>query len=113
VFGWIPVCSAEEVPDNEVKPISLYSHDLILFRRPDTKQVRVMNAYCPHLGAHLGFGGQIVTLDNGSACLRCPFHGWQFDCDSGQLMTTKSNVGQPTIDLDANQDKGTFLIFVN
>jgi phenylpropionate dioxygenase-like ring-hydroxylating dioxygenase large terminal subunit len=33
-----------------------------------------MDAYCPHLGAHLGVGGKV----EGSA-LRCPFHAWKFD----------------------------------
>lgn len=35
-----------------------------------------MDAHCPHLGAHLGYGGT-VEGDN----LRCPFHGWRFGGD--------------------------------
>ena len=38
----------------------------------------VVDAYCPHLGAHLGVGGQVE-----GDCMRCPFHGWEFDGDSG------------------------------
>lgn len=35
---------------------------------------RVLDAYCAHLGAHLGVGGTVV-----GSTLRCPFHGWCYD----------------------------------
>jgi phenylpropionate dioxygenase-like ring-hydroxylating dioxygenase large terminal subunit len=34
----------------------------------------VLDAYCPHLGAHLGKGGRIE-----SDTIVCPFHAWRFD----------------------------------
>ena len=34
----------------------------------------VMNAYCEHLGAHLGYGGTVC-----GEVLQCPFHGWQWN----------------------------------
>jgi phenylpropionate dioxygenase-like ring-hydroxylating dioxygenase large terminal subunit len=37
------------------------------------------DAYCPHLGAHLGVGGEIV-----GEVIRCPFHHWEFDAGSGR-----------------------------
>ena len=37
-------------------------------------RARVLDAYCPHLGAHLGEGGRVV-----GETVRCPFHGWQYD----------------------------------
>jgi len=33
----------------------------------------VLDAFCPHQGAHLG-GGKVID-----GCLQCPFHGWEFD----------------------------------
>jgi hypothetical protein len=33
-----------------------------------------MDAYCPHLGAHLGVGGRVDGDE-----LVCPFHGWRFN----------------------------------
>ena len=36
--------------------------------------VCAMDAYCPHLGAHLGYGG---TVDDET--IRCPFHGFRYD----------------------------------
>ena len=34
----------------------------------------------PHLGAHLAEGGRVM-----GESVRCPFHGWQYDGESGQL----------------------------
>ena len=34
------------------------------------------DAFCPHLGAHLGHGGAVEGCE-----LRCPFHGWKFDAE--------------------------------
>ena len=36
--------------------------------------MRVLDAYCPHLGAHLGVNSKVV--DN---TVQCPFHEWRFD----------------------------------
>ena len=47
--------------------------DLVLFRGEDGI-ARVFDAYCPHLGAHLGIGGRVCGDG-----LACPFHGWRFD----------------------------------
>jgi len=35
---------------------------------------QVLDAYCPHMGAHLGHGGKI----EGEGIV-CPFHAWKFD----------------------------------
>jgi len=34
----------------------------------------LFDAYCPHLGANLAFGGEV--REN---CIKCPFHGWEYD----------------------------------
>ena len=46
--------------------------------RGDDGCARVFDAHCPHLGAHLGFGGRVCG--DGIAC---PFHGWRFDGAAG------------------------------
>ena len=37
-------------------------------------EAAVLDAFCPHMGAHLGFGGEVVGNS-----IKCPFHGWSFD----------------------------------
>lgn len=73
--GWIAVAWSHELRPGQVQPLSCLGHELVLFRGQDGK-AHVLDAYCPHLGAHLGLGGTVVGND-----LRCPFHGWQFSGD--------------------------------
>jgi nitrite reductase/ring-hydroxylating ferredoxin subunit len=71
-IGWFAVAYAEELGPRSVLPLSYFGVDLVAFRSVDG-EAHVMDAHCPHLGAHLGHGG-VVEGD----CIRCPFHGWTF-----------------------------------
>ncbi len=44
--------------------------------RDETGDVHVQDAFCPHLGAHLGHGGTVEGCE-----IACPFHGWKFDAE--------------------------------
>lgn len=46
--------------------------------RDEGGKVCALDAYCPHLGADLRIGGEVLTEKDGSVCIRCPFHGWLF-----------------------------------
>ena len=76
--SWYEVMRSEEVPIGGVKAVSMIGQQLAVFRR-ENGQISVVDAYCPHLGAHLGVGG--IVRGN---CIECPFHSWQFDGDTGQ-----------------------------
>ena len=73
--GWFQVAYSDELGTNGVMPLHYFGEHLVLFRGEDGVP-RVLDAYCPHLGAHLGVGG--IVEDN---CIRCPFHAWRFDGD--------------------------------
>ncbi|XP_077488706.1 cholesterol 7-desaturase nvd-like [Amblyomma americanum] len=75
--GWIPVIESSELGVDEVKPLHVFGEDLVAFRTEDGV-AHVMDAYCPHLGAHLGVMGRVV-----GNCIECPFHGWRFQADTG------------------------------
>lgn len=78
--GWYEVMRSSELSPGSSKAISMNGLHLAVFRSSDEKkQVFVTDAYCPHLGANLGVGGRV----HGS-CIECPFHGWQFDGETGQ-----------------------------
>lgn len=78
--SWYEVMRSEDLPIGGVKAISMLEKHFVVFRNEKGK-VCIMNAYCPHLGANLGVGG-IVKGD----CIKCPFHGWQFDGETGQCV---------------------------
>lgn len=71
--GWFQVAYSDELSAKQVLPLKYFDRDLVLFRT-DTGEAKVLDAFCPHLGAHLGYGG---TVEGG--CIRCPFHAWRFD----------------------------------
>ncbi|MEZ5504410.1 MAG: Rieske 2Fe-2S domain-containing protein [Halioglobus sp.] len=72
--GWHVVLFSQELQVGEVKPLRYFDQDLVAFRG-QSGQVAILDAHCPHLGAHLASGGGRVLGDN----IACPFHGWTFD----------------------------------
>jgi len=71
--SWYQVLWSEELKVGQVKRMFYFGKELVAFRA-ENGQVSVLDAYCPHLGAHLGHGGFV----KGDA-LVCPFHQWAFN----------------------------------
>jgi phenylpropionate dioxygenase-like ring-hydroxylating dioxygenase large terminal subunit len=71
--GWFQVAYSKEIASGDVVPMTYFGRDLVCYRAGNG-ELRVIDAYCPHLGAHLGFGGRLDGDD-----LICPFHEWRFD----------------------------------
>ena len=93
--GWYRICLSSDVKKGEVIPITAFGQGTFFFSsfprnihhfiRRDTELVAfrgqngklgVLNAFCPHLGTHLGHGGRV----NGNAIV-CPYHSWSFEAD--------------------------------
>ncbi len=73
--GWFQIAAANEIAPGEVKPLRYFGKDLVIWRSEEG-ELSVLDAFCPHLGAHLGHGGKV----KGSS-IECPFHAWQFGTD--------------------------------
>lgn len=71
--GWFQVAWSDEIAAGQVVPLKYFGKDLVAFRTESGK-LTVLDAHCPHLGAHLGHGGKV----KGESVV-CPFHGWTFD----------------------------------
>lgn len=76
--GWFVVGESKKLAPGEVQSFFAFGKDLVLYRS-ETGEARLVDAYCPHLGAHIGTGGKV----EGDG-IRCPFHGWRFDGASGR-----------------------------
>ena len=72
-FGWFAVGYCDELAPGEVKAVRYLGRDMAVWRGEDGK-ARVLDAYCRHLGAHMGHGGRVHGND-----LECPFHAWRYD----------------------------------
>jgi 3-ketosteroid 9alpha-monooxygenase subunit A len=71
--GWFQVGWSHELQRGEARPLRFFGQDLVLCRY-ESGEVGLFDAYCPHMSAHIGFGGKTV-----GDTLVCPYHGWRFD----------------------------------
>jgi len=79
--GWFQVAYSHDLAPAESMPLQYFDTELVLFRT-DSGEAKVLDAYCPHMGAHLGYGirdqaggGSRVKGDS----IVCPFHGWAYN----------------------------------
>lgn len=70
--GWFQIAWSAELGPGEVRPLRYFDQDLVCYR-DEAGELHVLDAHCPHLGAHLGFGGSVEGSD-----IVCPFHGWRW-----------------------------------
>ena len=71
--GWFVVGFSEDLKPEELRPARYFGRDFVIWRSA-AGELRVFDAHCPHLGAHLGHGGKVE-----GESIRCPFHAWGFD----------------------------------
>ncbi|WP_141717296.1 Rieske 2Fe-2S domain-containing protein, partial [Nocardia altamirensis] len=71
-YGWFAVAFSGELRPGRLVTRTFMDREIVLFRTA-AGTARAAEAYCPHLGAHLGHGGTVVGEE-----LRCPFHGFRY-----------------------------------
>ena len=74
-FGWFRVADSAELAPGAVLATRVCEREIVVWRT-ERGEARGADAWCPHLGAHLGVGGHVV-----GDSLVCPFHGWEFDAE--------------------------------
>jgi phenylpropionate dioxygenase-like ring-hydroxylating dioxygenase large terminal subunit len=83
------IAQSTDVAVGEVIPLRVLERDIVLWRDSGSA-LRASSAHCGHLGAHLGFGGEVVD-----DTLRCPFHAWRYD-SAGQVVAIPGIEGRVT-----------------
>lgn len=79
--GWFALAFADELPPGRVLRRRFMGEDLVVYRTR-SGVVRVVEPYCPHLGAHLGHGGRVDGEE-----IVCPFHHFAFGVDGACVRT--------------------------
>ena len=71
---WHPVAAAGEFTEEKpIRPVKILGEELVVYR--DKKgNYGLVGEHCPHRSASLAYGR---VDDEG---IRCPYHGWKFDC---------------------------------
>jgi nitrite reductase/ring-hydroxylating ferredoxin subunit len=105
--GWFAVAFADELAPGRVLRRRLMGEDVVVYRTR-SGVVRVVEPYCPHLGAHLGWGGTIDGED-----IVCPFHHFAFD-PSGECVRTGYGTRAPAARLaqrEVREVNGAILVW--
>ena len=74
IEGWYWVLPSKELKIGMVKAVTLLGKNLAIYRG-FSNQVVAIDAYCPHMGAHLAEG----KVDGDG--IRCFFHNWKYDAE--------------------------------
>lgn len=86
---WQPLCAVEQLRDQpHKKRVRILGEDLVVFRKADGGYSCVQEK-CPHRNASMYFA--FVEPDG----IRCCYHGWKFDCDSGRCIDRPFETAQP------------------
>ncbi|WP_238420301.1 Rieske 2Fe-2S domain-containing protein [Gordonia sp. 'Campus'] len=75
--GWHCLGLADSFRDGRPHPVDAFGTRLVVFE-DGSGAIRVLDAYCRHMGADLGMGSVRDGL------LACPFHGWRWDGATGR-----------------------------
>ncbi len=71
--GWYVVAASDELRPGQVVARRYFDRELAIYRS-ESGVVSIIDAFCPHMGAHLGKVGQVR-----GETLRCAFHGFVYD----------------------------------
>ncbi|MEH6550380.1 MAG: Rieske 2Fe-2S domain-containing protein [Pseudomonadales bacterium] len=91
-YGWFAIAIADQLAIGDVKPLHYFDRELVLFRT-ESGQAKLLNAICPHLGAHIGHGGEV----HGES-VACPFHGWEYNGDGYCTQIAYAKAMPPKVD---------------
>ncbi|XP_035705129.1 cholesterol 7-desaturase isoform X2 [Folsomia candida] len=80
--GWYAVLESKVLKVGQAREMYALGNNFVVWRG-SSGCAYVADAYCPHIGAHLGVGGEVR-----GECIQCPFHSWAFDGKSdGKLVS--------------------------
>jgi phenylpropionate dioxygenase-like ring-hydroxylating dioxygenase large terminal subunit len=73
--GWFMIGWSHDFAPGQAVPLRYFDTELVAYRG-ESGTVTVLDAYCRHMGAHLGYGGKVEGDE-----IRCPYHGWRWSAD--------------------------------
>lgn len=92
--SWYCLGLAADLPPGGLWRRTVAGQEVVVFRS-QAGHVAVLDAYCPHLGADLGVGGQVV-----GETIRCSFHGFCIGLDGACTSTPYGRKVPPLADGD-------------
>ena len=98
---WYQVAEPDELPEGRVKTVTAGTKSMALTHF--NGKYTAMDNRCPHQGGPLGEGSIEVGKD-GRCWLRCPWHGWDFDPETGKPPGGHEDSGQKLYPVEVRDD---------
>jgi thiamine pyrophosphate-dependent acetolactate synthase large subunit-like protein/nitrite reductase/ring-hydroxylating ferredoxin subunit len=98
---WFRVAETDELPPGRVMTVTAGTHSMALTNIDGA--FTVMDNRCPHQGGPLG-EGSIEIGNDGQCWLRCPWHGWDFDPQTGLAPGGHEDSGQRIFPTEVRDD---------
>jgi nitrite reductase/ring-hydroxylating ferredoxin subunit/uncharacterized membrane protein len=99
-LGWHDLCPIKDLPDGRPVARRLGYIQLFVLRQGDG--VTVLADHCPHLAGPLHQGR--LVMDNGEACVVCPWHGSTFRLGDGSVRHGPATAPAPTFETRIRRD---------
>jgi len=100
-LNWYRVATITDLPDGRVMTVTAQSRSMALTNVDG--RFSAMDNHCPHQGGPLG-EGSIERADDGKCWLRCPWHGWDFDPETGVSPGGHEDTGQQLFPVEIRGD---------
>ncbi|MGR3985089.1 MAG: thiamine pyrophosphate-binding protein [Gammaproteobacteria bacterium] len=104
-LDWHKIADLDELPEGRVKSVTAGAKSMALTHIGG--RYTAMDNRCPHQGGPLG-EGSIETGKDGKCWLRCPWHGWDFDPQTGKPPGGHADSGQRLYPVEERKD-GVYL----
>lgn len=78
---WYPISLSKDLQPGDVVALHLLGDPLCLYRTRRTREAVCVSDRCAHRSAPLSLGQLTQKEDR----LECPYHGWQYDTESGRV----------------------------
>lgn len=100
-LDWFKIAETDELPEGRVKTVTAGARSMALTHF--NGRYTAMDNRCPHQGGPLGEGSIEVGKD-GRCWLRCPWHGWDFDPETGKPPGGHEDAGQRLYPVEVRDD---------
>jgi nitrite reductase/ring-hydroxylating ferredoxin subunit len=94
VSAWLDIGSLVDVQREGRVVTRVGGREIGVVRDPESGALHAVRNRCPHSGAPLCFGSVVDRSTgrpgayerSGRAVLRCPWHGWEYDLETGRCI---------------------------
>lgn len=81
--GWFMIAESSKVTSTP-QGVKFFGQEFALYRGKASGKVILLDAYCPHMGTHIGRNTTSYVAQDGAVeddNIRCPYHAWRFGPD--------------------------------